>query len=151
MLKALVVEDELDIKQLLVEDLEGKGYRVREAGNGVAAMQRIGEDLPDIIFADVLMPMMDGFALIETLRKNPETADIPVVLVTALNSHDTQQRAKKLGVKYHITKPWEPWALDMVIEEALKPSRRTPNGQAKLQVYPPKLTVHGKPLNNASQ
>ena len=143
MLKALVVEDEEDIKQLLVDELEGKGYEVREAANGVIAMQRVREQIPDIIFADVMLPVMDGFILISKLRERRETAKIPVVLVTALNARDTEGRAGKLGVKHHLTKPWEPWALDFVLEQALKPDCEWSKEEAKFQVYPPKSTVRG--------
>ena len=142
MLKALVVEDEEDIKQLLVDELEDKGYEVREADNGVIAMQRIREQTPDIIFADVMLPVMDGFVLISKLRERWETAKIPVVLVTALNAHDTEARAGKLGVNHHLTKPWEPWALDFVLGQALKPDCYSSKEEAKYQGYPPKSTVH---------
>ena len=95
MLKALVVEDEEDLKQLLGDELEAKGYEVREASNGAIAMQRVREQIPDIIFADVMLPVMDGFILISKLRERQETAKIPVVLVTALNARDTEGRAGK--------------------------------------------------------
>ena len=148
MLKALVVEDEEDIKRLLVEELESKGYQVREAGNGVIAIQRVREEIPDIIFADVMMPVMDGYNLILKLREKQETSKIPVVLVTALNAHDTQGRAGNLGVKHHLTKPWEPWALDSVLEQALRPGARWTEEQAQYQVYPPKQDFHS---NSASR
>lgn len=141
MLKALVVEDEEDIKQLLVDELEGKGYQVQEASNGVIALQRIREQIPDIIFADVMLPVMDGFNLISKLRERRDTAKIPVVLVTALNAHDTKARAGKLGVKHHLTKPWEPWALDFVLGQAMKPDGAWSKEEAKYQVYPPKSTL----------
>ena len=56
------------------------------------AIQRIREQIPDIIFADLMLPVMDGFTLISKLRERRETAKIPVVLVTALNAHDTEAR-----------------------------------------------------------
>ena len=138
MLKALVVEDEEDIKQLLVHELDDKGYDVQEAGNGVIAIQRVREQTPDIIFVDVMLPVMDGFTLISKLRERRDTARIPVVLVTVLNARDTEVRAGKLGVKHHLTKPWEPWALDFVLEQALKPDCKWDKEKAKYQVYPPK-------------
>lgn len=122
MVKALVVEDEEDIKQLLVAELESKGYQVRGAGNGIIALQCLREQVPDIIFVDIILPLMDGFDFIAILRENPETAHIPVVLVTALNPQETKGKPSALGVKHHLTKPWEPWALDCVLETALKPS-----------------------------
>ena len=126
MVKALVVEDEQDIRHLLVLELEGKGYQVREADNGETAMQRVREQTPDIIFVDIVMPVMDGFELISNLRDDPGTSGIPVVLVTVLHPHETRGQPKRLGVEYHLTKPWKPWALDCVLEMALRTGvRRT--------------------------
>ena len=122
MVKALVVEDEQDIRQLLALELMGKGYQVQEAGNGEIALNRIREEKPDIIFVDVMMPVMGGFDLISKLRENPTTASIPVVLVTALNPHETRGQPRRFGVEFHLTKPWEPWALECVVKQALKPS-----------------------------
>ena len=104
--------------------MEGKGYQVSAAGNGIVALQCVREQIPDIVFVDIMMPLMDGFDLISNLRENPETAEIPVVLVTALNPQEMKGRSRALGVKHHLTKPWEPWVLDCVLEMALKPSGR---------------------------
>ena len=142
MVTALVVEDEEDIKHLLVDELEGEGYQVQEAGDGVIALQRVREQIPDIIFVDVMLPVMDGFSLISKLRGRPETAKIPIVLVTALNARDTEVRAGKLGVKHHLTKPWEPWALDFVLGQAMKPDCFWSKDEPKYQVYPPRMAVH---------
>ena len=120
MVKALVVEDEKDIRQLLVLELTSKGHQVREAGNGEIAMNRVHEEKPDIIFVDVMMPVMGGFDLISKLQGDPATAGIPVVLVTALSPHETSGQPRRFGVEYHLTKPWESWALDSVLDRALK-------------------------------
>ncbi|MCH9016422.1 MAG: response regulator [Chloroflexi bacterium] len=120
MLKALIVEDEEDIKQLLLEVLEDKGYQVLVAGNGEIALQRIGEEMPDIIFADVFMPVMDGLDLISRLKENPDTSGIPVVIVTVMNARDTEKKAKELGVEHYLTKPWESAELDLVLERVNK-------------------------------
>ena len=120
MLKALIVEDEEDIKQLLLEVLEDKGYQVSVAGNGEIALQRIGEEMPDIIFADVFMPVMDGLDLISRLKENPDTSVIPVVIVTVMNARDTEKKAKELGVEHYLTKPWESAELDLVLERVNK-------------------------------
>ncbi|MCH7842779.1 MAG: response regulator [Chloroflexi bacterium] len=120
MLKALIVEDEEDIKQLLLEVLEDKGYQVSVAGNGEIALQRIGEEMPDIIFADVFMPVMDGLDLISRLKENPDTSGIPVVIVTVMNARDTEKKAKELGVEHYLNKPWESAELDLVLERVNK-------------------------------
>lgn len=120
MVNALVVEDEEDIRNLLVEQLRDKGCRVRNAGNGAAALRRVREQKPDIVFVDIMMPVMDGILFISELQESPETNDIPVVLVTAVNAPDVTLRAVELGVKYRLTKPWEQKQLDFVFEQALK-------------------------------
>ncbi len=119
--KALVVEDEDSIRWILAAELEEKGYLVQEASSGAIALQRVGEQIPDVIFVDILMPIMDGFELISSLRDNPETSDVPVVLVTGLEFHETKGKPRQLGVKYHLTKPWEPWALDSVLRKIFNP------------------------------
>ncbi len=119
MIYALVVEDEEDIRNLLVEQMEDKGCEVRKANNGAVALQRVREQTPDIIFVDVNMPVMDGFLFISELQEDPETFQIPVVLVTAIDIPEVKVRAESLGVKNVLTKPWEQRELDAVIEQAL--------------------------------
>ena len=125
MLKALVVEDEEDIKQLLLEELEDKGYQVLEAGNGEIALQRVSEEIPDIIVADVFMPVMDGLDLIMRLKENPETSGIPVVMVTVMNAWATEAKARELVVEHYLTKPWEPGELDLILDQAMKSGARS--------------------------
>ena len=116
MVKALVVEDEEDIRNLLVEQLLDKGCQVRKADNGDVALQRVGEEIPDIIFVDIVMPVMDGILFISELRKKPETARIPVVLVSALDLPGLRQRANMLGVHHLLSKPWDLRSLDRMLE-----------------------------------
>lgn len=120
MVYVLVVEDEEDIRNLLVEQLQDRNCDVRKADNGAVALQRVKEQTPDIIFVDVKMPVMDGFLFISELQEDPETFQIPIVLVTAINLPEVRQRAEALGVKYVLAKPWEPAELDMVVSEALE-------------------------------
>ena len=119
MVNALVVEDEYANRRFLVFALEDRGYQVREAGDGEIAMQRISEQRPDVIFVDIMMPVMDGFELISILRGNPQTSGIPLVLVSAMDPYHTKGKARQFDVEHHLTKPWEPWALDAVLERAL--------------------------------
>lgn len=122
MVNALVVEDEEGIRELLVEDLIGKGCNVRKANNGAVALQRVAEEKPDIIFVDVVMPVMDGLLFVSELRANPETAEIPVVMVTALSIPEAAAKAEALGIKHCLAKPWVPGALEHVLEQILEPS-----------------------------
>ena len=120
MLKALVVEDEEDIKQLLLEELEDKGYEVLVADDGEIALQRLSQDVPDIIFVDVYMPVMDGLELISRIKGNPATAGVPVVMVTVMSARATEVKARELGVEHYLTKPWELGELDLVLDHVFK-------------------------------
>ena len=119
MVNALVVEDEEDIRHLLMEQLKDKGCSVQKAGNGAAALRRVRQQKPDIIFVDIMMPVMDEIDLISRLREDSETRDVPVVLVTAVSTPGVTLKAIDLGVKYRLTKPWEQSQLNFVFEQAL--------------------------------
>ncbi|MCH7737273.1 MAG: response regulator [Chloroflexi bacterium] len=115
MVKALVVEDDEDIRNLLVEQLLDKGCQVRKADNGAVALERVREEIPDIIFVDIVMPVMDGILFVSELRKNPETSGIPVILVTAISLPGLISRARELGIKHLLAKPWELKSLDLML------------------------------------
>jgi CheY-like chemotaxis protein len=117
MVNVLVVEDEEYIRNLLIEQLQDKGCEVRKADNGAVALQRVREGKPDMIFVDIQMPVMDGFLFISELQENPETFEIPIVVVTAINLPEVKTRAAELGVSLVLSKPWSLWELDMVIEQ----------------------------------
>ena len=120
MVRVLVVEDEEDIRHLLVDQLEDMGHEVRKADNGAVALQRVQEEIPDVIFVDIVMPVMDGLLFVSELRDDPLTASIPVVLVTAVNLTDVIMRAQSVGVKHLLAKPWEQSSLDIVLEQAIQ-------------------------------
>ncbi len=79
----LVVDDNSDDRKLLRRVLEGAGYRVAEAPGGAEAIGRIHEDLPEVVVLDLMMPEVDGFAVLENIKTDDRTRDIPVVVVTA--------------------------------------------------------------------
>jgi CheY-like chemotaxis protein len=79
----LAVDDEPDVLFLLRVIFERAGHRVVEAPNGGKALEAIDEAKPDVVVTDLMMPVMDGRELIENLRANPETATIPIVMLTA--------------------------------------------------------------------
>lgn len=79
----LVVDDESDLRFIMRRFLEGAGYQVREAGDGEAALRLVREERPDLVVTDLMMPVMDGLQLIESLRTEPATQAIPVLVVSA--------------------------------------------------------------------
>ena len=84
--RALVVDDELDVREYLKEVLDGEGFEVLQAGDGVEALALVlsQEALPTLIISDVQMPKKDGITLLKELKANPQLASIPVILLTGI-------------------------------------------------------------------
>lgn len=101
----LVIDDQPGIRRLLVEVLSEEGYRVAVAANGYEGVQKVKENLPDLILMDMKMPGMDG---IETLRelKNADMSD-RVIMMTAYGELDLINQARELGADEYITKPFD--------------------------------------------
>ena len=85
MVKVLVVEDEEDTKHLLADELVDMGHEVRKADNGAVALQRVREEIPDVIFVGIVMPVMDGLLFVSELRAEPwEHDSLGIVLDRAI-------------------------------------------------------------------
>jgi len=121
MAKVLIVDDEAGIRELCRVNLVLAGYEVVEAGDGVKALEAARTEHPDLMFLDVLMPGMSGWEVLTALRADPATADIPVVMLTALNSEDDQIRGWEGGVVEYLTKPFNPLALADWAAAAMEP------------------------------
>ena len=117
--KVLVVDDEADVLLLCRVNLEFEGYDVVEAADGEQAMEKVASERPDVILLDVMMPKMDGWQVLAALKANAETADIPVVMLTAKVQDQDQIRGWSGGAAEYITKPFSPLALSQVLEEVL--------------------------------
>ena len=103
---SVLAVDDVPINLLLVEKMLSRfNFRLRRASNGQQALEEIRRERPDLVLLDLLMPVMDGFELLRTLRSNPETADIRVVILSALNSNEDIVRGYQLGANDFITKP----------------------------------------------
>jgi len=105
--KILVVEDNTVNLKLLTRMLEKSGYEILTAQNGEKACKIAETDKPDIILLDVMMPVMDGFSVCEWLNNTKDTADIPVVFLTAKTDPVDKVRGLSLGAVDYITKPFE--------------------------------------------
>ena len=115
----LVVEDEHTLRRLLEYRLS-KLYRVRTAANGEEALERVREELPDLVISDVMMPRMDGFALQAELQKERETRAIPFIFLTAKADEQSRLKGRRTGVDDYITKPFDIDALLTRIERLLE-------------------------------
>ncbi|MEW6061838.1 MAG: response regulator transcription factor [Bacteroidota bacterium] len=102
--KILIADDERDIVDFLKYNLDKEGYSVLTAKNGTEALQQSKKN-PDLILLDIMMPEMDGLEVVRTLKKNPATAQIPVILLTAKSSDVDEVVGLELGADDYITKP----------------------------------------------
>ena len=118
--RVLVVEDEPENRLLLRVVLTSEGYEVAEAEDGPAALAAAREHRPDLILLDVMMPGMNGYAVLEALRADAATRSVPVIMLTALAQRGDVERAAEMGVAGYVTKPFEPADLLHTMEEALK-------------------------------
>jgi two-component system alkaline phosphatase synthesis response regulator PhoP/two-component system response regulator VicR len=109
--KILAVDDERHIVRLVQVNLERAGYDVITAFDGVEALKKVHDEKPDLIVLDVMMPQMDGFETLKNLKANPETRDIPVIMLTAKAQDADVFRGWQSGVDCYLTKPFNPLEL----------------------------------------
>ena len=118
--RILIIDDEDDIRQVAALSLETvAGWDVIVANCGAQGLERAAEHLPDAILLDVMMPGMDGPSTFRELRKNPLTAKIPVLLLTAKVQSNDQRRFADLGVEAVLFKPFDPLTLASQMEKVL--------------------------------
>jgi two-component system alkaline phosphatase synthesis response regulator PhoP/two-component system response regulator VicR len=104
--KVLIVDDEEIIRKFLRINLLKLGYEVKEAMDGVQALEQLGKDTYDLLISDVLMPNKNGWELLKAIRSNPKTKDLPVILLTAKNEDADMFQGYELGANYYMTKPF---------------------------------------------
>lgn len=103
----LVVEDKASLTQMLQFLFLSKGLSVQIAFNGKEALDKASSIVPNLILLDIMMPQMDGFEVLEKLKQDPATSNIPVIMLTARKSREDMQRARDLGAVEYITKPFK--------------------------------------------
>ncbi len=103
--RILVVDDNPQNLELLVAYLDSLECEVDTAVDGVDALEQVGKQVPDLILLDIMMPRMSGFEVCRKLKSDPQTRDIPVIMVTALNELGDIERGVESGTDDFITKP----------------------------------------------
>lgn len=103
-IKILIVDDDIELREMYVEIFQNANFEVVVAGDGVEGLDRATKDLPDVIFTGIVMPRMDGFSMIESLKKTVMTSGIPVVISSHMGREEDNIRAAKLGVKDFIVR-----------------------------------------------
>ncbi len=114
--KILVVDDDEALVDVVSNLLKLEGYEVLEAYNGKAGLEMAKEKKPHVIILDIMMPEMDGYQVLEKLKEDPETNDIPVIMLTARTEDKAVIESWKKGADFYIPKPFEIDELLHVIE-----------------------------------
>jgi DNA-binding response OmpR family regulator len=127
--RILIVEDERRMARFIRLNLEHDGFQVVEAGTGQQGIQQLRDAFPDLILLDVMLPDIDGFDVLQTIR---EITDVPVIMLTAKGEEEDRVRGLEMGADDYVTKPFSPRELVSRVRavlrrsEAIKPGSRTP-------------------------
>lgn len=105
MKKILMIEDEAQIRDIFIECLKAEGFNAIGAENGRIGLQRVREQLPDLVICDIRMPELDGYGVLTQLRRNPMTALIPFIFLTAKTTKAEIRQGMELGADDYLTKP----------------------------------------------
>jgi CheY-like chemotaxis protein len=114
----LIVDDDPLIRKLITTTLEDvAGFRLREAGDGLQALEAAVEDPPQIVFLDYDMPQLDGIETCRRLRSDPATADATIIMLTGMSDKPAEERAAAAGADLFLTKPFSPLRLLRLVDD----------------------------------
>ena len=119
----LVVEDDKNSAMLIMDLLTAHGYKVVTAESGKAATALIEQRQFDLVILDLRLPEQTGFVVAETIRRNPDTAHIPIVVVSAYTDRQNRLRAYRSGVNVVLSKPIDTTELVLVVQNILATAR----------------------------
>ena len=136
--KILVVDDEKRIVSIIRRNLEVDGFDVVEAYNGAQAIDKFRTSLPDLVVLDVMMPDMDGFTVLETIR---EISSTPVIMLTAKGEEEDRVRGLELGADDYVPKPWSSRELTSRIKAVLRRVNSNDDGETGKIVVDDRLTI----------
>ena len=133
------VEDERNIRELLVYSLGTTGFEAKGIRDGKELKKALKEELPELILLDIMLPGEDGYSILENLKKNQETKDIPVIMVTAKEAEYDKVRGLDSGADDYITKPFGMMEFIARVKAAL---RRVSKQSGKKEYTYKGLTIH---------
>jgi DNA-binding response OmpR family regulator len=119
MTKVLVIDDEPPIRLLCRVNLEAEGMQVVEAENGPAGLQKAREEDPDVVLLDVMMPGLDGWRVAQELLESEQTAEIPIIFLTARAEFRDRAKGLDIGGVDYVTKPFNPLELAPLVRQLL--------------------------------
>ncbi len=121
--KILIVDDEPFNIDYLQQELEETDYQTISAENGQEALAKVDSQTPDLVLLDIMMPVMDGFEVLVRLKANPQTRELPVIVISASNDLKSVIRGIQLGAEDYLPKPFEPTLLKARISSSLEKKR----------------------------
>jgi DNA-binding response OmpR family regulator len=150
--KILIVEDEQDIAQLVRHYLEKEGYHPNIAKTGLEALNLAVSEHPDLVILDLMLPQMDGLEVCKALRHKPETALLPIIMLTAKKEESDTVVGLELGADDYITKPFSPKTLVARVKSLFRRLERTSDqkptslvyGSLQMDLTRHEVTVNGK-------
>lgn len=158
MAKILLVDDAAELREMVAEHLAKDGYIVRTATDAAQAKTAIEAEKPELILLDVIMPEVSGIELAGQLKNNPETADIPIILLTAKNKETDVIVGLSIGADDYMTKPFSLAVLTARIEAVLRRARKdkTPASDnlsfGSVRIFPASRQVYiaGEPVETTA-
>jgi len=118
--RILIVDDEPFNVDYLEQELEELNYETIAATNGQEALEKIQKEEPDLVLLDIMMPVMDGFAVLERVKANPLLRDIPIIVISAMSDLESVVKGIKFGAEDYLPKPFEPTLLQARIAACLE-------------------------------
>jgi two-component system KDP operon response regulator KdpE len=134
----LVVDDEPRMARFVQMNLELEGYQVSTAGNGIEAIDKVREQIPDLVILDIMMPEMDGYEALEHIR---QISSVPVIMLTVKAEEEDKVRGLELGADDYVTKPFSPRELTSRVKAALRRAEMPAPLQKTLTVIDQDLAV----------
>jgi DNA-binding response OmpR family regulator len=125
----LVVEDEPDIRNLIVHHLVRDGFRCRAVGSGAEALQRVDAAAPDLVVLDLMLPGMSGLEVCRRLRGDPASAGVPIIILTAKADEVDRILGLEMGADDYVTKPFSPKELVARVRAVLRRARPVDGGR----------------------
>lgn len=105
--KVLIIDDDPEVRTLMTTFLTAKGFEVSSAKNGAEGLAQAQANQPDLISLDIIMPGMDGFAVIQQLREDPFFRDVPIMVLSGMITSDAHHKAIDAGVRTFVSKPFD--------------------------------------------
>ena len=117
--RILLVDDDRQTRLKLARDLEGGGFAVSEAAGGRAALDMLRSERFDLVLLDILMPEVDGYAVLEQMKADQATRDIPVVIISAVENTEDVEKCMTMGAEDYLTKPVDAATFNACVAKAL--------------------------------